>query len=299
MIEVDRDAARKVEEGLQIRSAVLSLQQHRLALPRSGWAKMAAEIAKNAAARRPDGALRDQVAATFQGLDETQSLEREHFGASSLAFDREGRRLVMGGLSDDLGTERCARVLDLVTGRVQYSDLTGNGPVAFRGDGVPCKLGFQPPDRLVLKDVAGNIAIHTMTLPVPEKPKTLALADDGSRIAAALSASIFVWDATSGKRMSEIPGRFRALAFSPGAELLAAGDNRGRIIVWSLDDGRQVAELRDRSSWINSLRFTRDYLTDASGKRGWLLAAGGMAGSLVIWDITAKRPPISVPGHRL
>ena len=46
----------------------------------------------------------------------------------------------------------------------------------------------------------------------------------------------------------------------------------------------------DRPLGIRSLVFTSDYLRDAEGRQGWLLAAGGLSGSLVIWDVKNARP---------
>src|SRR5207248_7063853 len=65
----------------------------------------------------------------------------------------------------------------------------------------------------------------------------------------------------------------------------------GRIVVWSLTAGKQVADLRSGQTAIRSLAMGTDaWRTGGGGIAGsnWLLAAGDASGTVTVWDVGGK-----------
>ena len=74
--------------------------------------------------------------------------------------------------------------------------LTGTGPVAFRHDGYHSSLrSIRRPDPALGR--GEGCLFGRFALPSDEKPKTLALSGDGTKVAAALTSRIVVWNATT------------------------------------------------------------------------------------------------------
>ena len=284
-----RDAARQSEQESRHQALILSLQQSRAGQRVDGWKDDAVRRGREAAAIRLDGEVRDQFVAMLCGLDAKRVQHRSPFGASGLAFAGRGWHLLMGGLNPDQGEEQRGRIWDLATGEIRYSALKGRGPVAFRDEETALQLAYRPPAALVLWDVARDREVSRFALPAREKVVCRALAGDGSKVAAGLSTKVLVWDVASRKALREFPGPATALAFTPDGALLAAGDDRGQIVVRSLATGQTIAELGERPIRVMSLKFAPDYLRDSQGQRGWLLAAGGTSGSLIVWDVARKQ----------
>ncbi len=89
---------------------------------------------------------------------------------------------------------------------------------------------------------------------------------------------------------NQFAGKATALAFSENGELLAAGEEDGRIRVWTMSNGRMLAELPQGRNTIHCFSFTRNPRRDRDGKPGWLLAAGDSGGAIDVWDLTSKLP---------
>jgi WD40 repeat protein/energy-coupling factor transporter ATP-binding protein EcfA2 len=67
------------------------------------------------------------------------------------------------------------------------------------------------------------------------------------------------------------------LDFSPDGASLVSGGSDGKVLLWSTADGNLVRTLRDGGSAISTVRFS------GGGK---LIAAGGAADQIEVWDIT-------------
>lgn len=115
----------------------------------------------------------------------------------------------------------------------------------------------------------------------------LAITTDGQRIAAAAEHDprIIVWDASSGTRQSELAGppgheitqaQTTSLAFSPSADLLAAGTKDGRIQIWQLSSGRLTQNLRAQDAPVRNVAFAPD---------GTRLLSDGPGGSVQLWEV--------------
>ncbi len=69
-----------------------------------------------------------------------------------------------------------------------------------------------------------------------------------------------------------------ALACSPCAPLAAVGDTKGKIVLWNLDEGAEIATLEGHQWVIFALAFTPD---------GRKLISGGADRTVRLWDVEA------------
>jgi eukaryotic-like serine/threonine-protein kinase len=291
-----REAAEAARHESQYQSLVLQLQQIRL-LPHSiGWSERARDLVLQAGAIRADAKLRDQAAATFAGVDARVFLRLDGTGASSVAFNGEGKRLLLGGLEPDEDQDGRAKILDLMSDRPPSSlGLSGPGPVTFRDDGTPLQLVARPEGGLVLWDLERSRAVARFDLPAGGTPGCLALRPDGSTVAASLTLAdghglVLVWDVQPCRLVHQFSGKATALAFAKDGDWLAAGEEDGRIRVWALREGERIAEFSQGRNTIHGLCFTRNPHRDPRAKPGWLLASGDSGGSIVVWDLATHYP---------
>ena len=99
---------------------------------------------------------------------------------------------------------------------------------------------------------------------------------------------ILVWDATSGLRVSELPGHAEgsvtALAFAvdDGRLLLASGGYDDIVRVWDVEGRQQLAELRGHTKHVTGLAWT-------TGQDGVLSpVSASMDGTMRWWDLEAQ-----------
>ncbi|HEX5270286.1 MAG TPA: hypothetical protein VFW33_07365, partial [Gemmataceae bacterium] len=271
-----------------------------------GWRDDAWGVLRDAARLGRDDNLKHQAAATLQGLDALT--EKTHrLDASSLAFDPRGRRFLMGGFPAVEGRPaEAARLCDTATGDViTPSKTVGGGPVAFSRDGAALQLVAEDRSSLLLWDVTKQQPVRRFRVVDQDAPvgldllkePALALAPDGRAVAVSAplpgeGGVLRVWDTTSGKELLRDARRFASLAISPDGNLLAAGDAAGKIVLWSLRDRKELAVLAGERWQVHALAFRRDSRRSAGAKEqpGWLLAAGGEGGNLVLWDLKTGLP---------
>ncbi len=289
-------------------SLILGIQGDRLIThTTAGWFEKVWSRVREAAEIRKGGDLRNQAAATLIGIDARPFKSFDKFGASSVAFDAAGKRLLMGGMTWPNKRSEPARLWDRDTDQLIVSRHGGKGPVAFGADGTPLQLVVpREGTSLLLWDVAKQQTVQDLKFPAPDKPEpgsaptvhALQLAADGSWVAASVALgagkeTLVVWDSVSGKLLHQWAVKSRALAFAPDASLLASGDQEGQITVWSLPKGQPVTSLKSGRAEIQSLAFGRDVRRRAAPPRaasGWLLAAGENGGTVTIWDLETNVP---------
>jgi serine/threonine protein kinase/WD40 repeat protein len=294
--QAHREVAETARGESQYQSLVLQLQQIRLLPHENGWSERAWDLVRQAAAIRADAGLRDQAAATLAGIDARLVRQLEGVGATSVAFDREGKRLLIGGIEPDPKQDGRARILDLTGDRPPVvCGLPGPGPVVFRDDGTPLQLVARPGGGLVLWNLDRRCAVAQFEIPGGATSEGLALRSDGSSVAASVTTAdgqgkVLVWDVESCRLRHQFAGKATALAFSDTGELLAAGDEDGRIRVWKLSTGQETAELSQGRNTIHCFSFARSPHRDAAGTQAWLLAAGDSGGSIVVWDLATQHP---------
>lgn len=95
-----------------------------------------------------------------------------------------------------------------------------------------------------------------------------------------------VWDVSSGRlwRMLVGPVNVLSLAFSPDERLLAAGFEDGIVRWWELSTGAERPSLAWSEPKEEQAQLTERVLSLAFSPDGQLLAAGGDAGKIQLWD---------------
>jgi len=205
------------------------------------------------------------------------------------------------------------RARDVAAGDVAEAQWTStirdSGPVGFRPDGTPIQLTADGTQALRLWDVSQDRVIATFPIPIvgavgPKQQadhpmRTLydfALTPDGRLVAASVKEPdegrwVFVWEAASGRRLLQLPGRAQTLALAPDGSLLAGGSDAAKIHVWSIPDGSEVNTPSVGETTVICLAFGprrgRDFRaidTPARPGRGWWLAAGDQGGKVTVWD---------------
>ena len=123
-----------------------------------------------------------------------------------------------------------------------------------------------------------------------ERAWSLAFSPDGSSLALGHRDSISLWNVTTinMQKHSVIPDNRRAftdiLTFSPDGKTLL-GSSRSHIKLWGVDTGNQLLPLIGHTEPIETLVFSHD---------GKTLASGSEDGTVLLWDwekISAKRTP--------
>jgi WD40 repeat protein len=315
--EAEAEAARAQERALEREYEVRLLQQQRarFGLP-IGWSRERLELVRDHYKDRPDEAKRkgrDEAAATLAGLDAvTNKKMKQHAGA--LAFSRDGKRLVLGGVGRLSGAPPVqGGVYDRTADRLTPSEQPGDaadGPVAFTADGTPLQLVAKDAYTLRLWDLDRQRVVREFAfaekLPATklgaDNHPALALAEDGTLVAASAKRPdgkrvLVVWEAATGKVIARAVERAEVkeevLAFSPDKSLLASGDETGTITVRPLTQFDTGTPLRAGRMQVHCLAFTRDPVRRRGGGRaasGWLLAAGEAGGAITIWDVERKIP---------
>jgi WD40 repeat protein len=106
------------------------------------------------------------------------------------------------------------------------------------------------------------------------------MSPDGSRVAAAGSKGVFLWETASRARKTLSPEPAFVVAFSPDGRHAAAGLDNGLVARWSLDTGDERS-FEGHDAPLRSLAFSPD---------GNILASGGLDHSLRLWDAAGSPP---------
>lgn len=202
------------------------------------------------------------------------------------------------------GTSVGAQLWNCDTDETKLSTLSKPGPVAFSDDGTPLQFVAESHGNFLLWDIARNKGAQEFRIADLSAPGSwpefaavpMAVTPDASRVAGAAclrdgAGRYAAWDAKSGRLLLQDDRKIFSLGFTPDGSLLAAGDNNGSIVVWSVAAAEKIATLKDDRLSIRSLAFHRDSLRhgEKNEKADWLLAAGDEGGTITIWDLSAKK----------
>jgi WD40 repeat protein len=256
------------------------------------WSERAWRAVVGAVRGRRDIVMRTEAGAVCDGLDARADYLAEGMAGSSLVFEPSGQRLLIGGTdADKPEPAQEARLIDMERREViGSSGRAGAGPVTFAG-GTPLQV-VPGSDGLTIWDVGRHQEVRSLRAPAPvvrgpalDLP-VVAITPGAARVAAAVeSGLVVVWDGSTGEERLRVSAAATALALSSDGTLLACGDAKGVVTVWSLPDGKPVVEHRC-SAAVTSLTFRPDLLQ---------LAAGDDVGAL--WLCDTKTPhSIFIPG---
>jgi WD40 repeat protein len=123
--------------------------------------------------------------------------------------------------------------------------------------------------------------------------RAIAFRPDGHTVAAATgvpgrSGTVALVDFDSGATtpIAQSKDEMLAVAFSPDGKFLAFGGTDSVVRIWSMDERKIAATIKDHSDWINSLAFTPD---------GKLLASGSADKTVGIWDTKTWKSILELP----
>jgi len=204
---------------------------------------------------------------------------------SSLATSPDGRWIVTAGEPAN------SAVWDARDGHrvVRLPDARIARAVAFSADGRRIFAG-EIDGTLATWDWAAGVASGSRRTP-PADREILALATGRGRVIVAhRNLTVTVLDDQTQReiwRFHPLSAAF-SLAVSPDGRLLAAGTWIGSIVIWDLDTGQQVNELKGQARGVVGLDFSPD---------GRLLVSASLGGPMWVWDVAAGLWIATVPAR--
>jgi len=292
-------AIRRMEvRGSLVRDAQFAISSDH----RHGWFQKAWNSITDAAEIHADLTIDSQAATALFGLDAVPATRFNEFSAQHLLFDRQGKRLLLGGVATGAKQLLPARVWSCESLSLDALSVAAQGPIGFRADGTPLQLVAES-NRLVIVDLAAAKVVTQLGVPadcVVSRDVEPAMTDDGVRVAAEVKTKedrtrIIVWDGVQAKQLWTFEGEASVLAFSSDSSLLAAGSKDGTIRLWSVKSGKTLCSLRAGNAEVACLAFSRDRgrsagISAVAEESGWLMAAGDTGGLVTIWGLAARIP---------
>ena len=206
---------------------------------------------------------------------------------TAVAFQPAGDRLITAGqdgqiLQWDLTTYRLQQSLRQPGGQITAIALTPDGKT------------------LAVADVAGRISLWDLNQGTRSfdlrrhagRVNDLALSPDGTRLASVGEAgTLRLWALPSGQLLHTWTAKapLRAVTLSASDPALITGDRTGRVVVWSLLDFGQHAELERCQDAVSAIALSAD--------ETWL-AIGSRDGTIRLWQwASANRHRVTVLHH--
>lgn len=278
------------------------IQRIRLTERAPGWFDQAWEKAVQAAKiptaiKSPE--VINQAVALLAGLEARRVQPFTNFGAASVLFDRQGRRLLMGGLGDG------AKLWDPAQARLQTGAGTNWGPTAFLPDGTPTQLLYDAEHHsLKLAGCENSVTYTEWKLPTviqylsPPKlpPVSTTLAPDGSVCVAVLPGNgtdqvVVVFAAGTNYQVLATATFVTAVALSSDGSLVAIADKSGTVGLWQTRDGKPLIRFVASRNEIHSLALqqtARVPESDRADLGNLVLAAGDAGGTVSLWDVATQ-----------
>src|SRR5262245_49297898 len=126
--------------------------------------------------------------------------------------------------------------------------------------------------------------------PLDESSATLWAFNWAGRLLASASDEVTVYECASGAELANWSAGpwVTALAFQPGAAVLATGHDDGSVRIWDWADQRDLHDLDGHEQAISAIAFSRD------ARR---LATAGEDRTVRIWDLATGRLVATLEGH--
>lgn len=195
---------------------------------------------------------------------------------NSVAFSPDGKRLVT------VTNGNLPRVWDVKTGRelMQFAGhLDFVSFASFSPDGSRLLTASDDGTARIWNAVTGE---ELLALTHDDWVWHASFSPDGKRVVTSSSAQAFIWDATTGEKISTLFGHASTVhvaAFNPNGTMIATGSYDRKVILWNADTGEIIFTLSGHTGSVFSLAFSAD------GKQ---LVSGSDDGTLRIWDVTSE-----------
>ena len=208
-------------------------------------------------------------------------------GVLSVAFDREGRRIVSGSWDNTV------RVWDAASG-AELACLRGHDSgvlsVAFDREGRRIVSGSD--DQTVRVWDAASGAELACLRGHDGRVRSVAFDREGRRIVSGSGdKTVRVWDAASGAELACLrghDGRVRSVAFDREGRRIVSGSWDNTVRVWDAASGAELACLRGHDSGVLSVAFDRE------GRR---IVSGSDDQTVRVWDAASGAELACLRGH--
>jgi len=320
-------AAEQVAQANQRELDLIALARLRAPIRSGGWSENAWAKARDLVSSRPDhdGRFQGQVTTVLEGLDVhlAKSFDKP---ADELAFDPEGKRLLMARLGQDPEGRTVTRlVLGDLMGQQGSTEviLPNRGVIGFH-DGSPVFLRWDvaDPSTLHLLDAitGGEKASLKSPLNGPSTITAITLSRDGGRVAAIVwpitattpggggnadpnnrpnrvgdKATLVVWNVATGGVVRSIEEKRDSqddIVLSPDGSLVAIWDVYGPghdVAVWAVNDGTSIGRFSTTHNPVSAVSFGRDPVWRENAKDSqWCLAVGEDGGMITVWDLHSR-----------
>lgn len=250
----------------------------------NGWSSEALGLLSQAARIKLDDDLRAQAAATLDGVDAQVPIAFATNLVKFLAFDAQGRRLVMDGEGGP------AKILDSQTGQLRNLGSTNTGPVWFDREGNPRQFVCDDHGVCRLLNLENGVVLREYRIG-DSQPTRVAVSKDGTIGGAAFTNGFVIWEIASGRLITNLLEDCSAIAFAPDNSCFATGDQEGNVRVRTLPDLSEVAQFQQGNVVIDCLAFGRDPTRagGAANKYCWWLSAGDSGGTVNIYQLAKRR----------
>lgn len=276
----------------KIRSDLRNIEIARKSGLASPWLSNQWHELKQVAAIRADPEFLAQASAMLACFDAKPLVKRHDVSASFATFSPNGL-VLLSGLGDSP-----AMLMD-TNGEITRLPVNGEGPVGWSADGGPLQL-IAISNGCALRNPVTAKLVREFSVPETVRASAehvfpLALAPNGSAVAAGGGDRVFVWSATTGVLLGTVAMEASAMSFNADASLLGVGAEDGSTHILALPNLAEVVRLMpaSRPSQIRCLAFGRDCLVpyeEGALKDNWLLATGDQRGEIIVWDLRRRAP---------